>query len=308
MDSSDSSYYPPRAGRGRMSAASGVRFERLKNRFGHVMRRLPSPPSIGILSFRDGVLSVFLPGYAYVAMGRWQIGLIMAGVWILALVLLLVFLANPVIRAWCLGTLASTHTSGLALAILRTRELDPDLPSPTLAHRIGFPLALWAIAAAVVYWPLDGFLNDTFARVVLVDGQHIIVNPRVEPEDLVRGDTILYRSEGNRRGGGEMQVLMRGGLYWGVVIGLPGDRIQFRTNGMEVAGRTRPLEAYMPTTGSAAVPGDTWFAWPRMLQRAAGGASPDVITQAFLDQAQITRAEFVGRPYRRWFFRRQDTP
>lgn len=307
MDSSDSSYYPPRAGRGRMSAASGVRFERLKNRFAHVMRRLPSTPSFGILSFRDGVLSVFLPGYAYVAMGRWQIGLVMAGVWILALVLLLVFLANPTLRAWCLGTLASTHTSGLAMAILRTRELDPDLPSPTLAHRIGFPLALWAIAAAVVYWPLDGLLSDTFARVVLVDGRHIIVNPRVEPEDLVRGDTILYRSEGTRRGGGEMQVLMRGGLYWGVVIGLPGDRIQFRTNGVVVAGRTRPLEAYMPTTGSVAVPRDTWFAWPRMLQGGAGRASPDVITQAFLDQAQITRAEFVGRPYQRWFFRRQDT-
>ncbi len=308
MDSSNSSYYPPRAGRGRMSAASGVRFERLKNRFAQVIRRLPSPPSIGILSFRDGILSVLVPGYAYVAMGRWRIGLVMAGVWVLALLLLLVFLANPVLRAWCLGTLASTHTSGLAMAILRTRELDPDLPSPTLAHRIGLPLALWAIAAAVVYWPLDGLLSDTFARVVLVNGRHIIVNPRVRSEDLVRGDSILYRSEGNRRGGGEMQVLMRGGLYWGVVIGLPEDRIQFSTNGVVVAGRTSPLEAYMPMTGSVAVPRDTWFAWPRMLQRAAGGASPDVITQAFLDQAQITRAEFVGRPYRRWFFRRQDNP
>lgn len=307
MDSSDSSYYPPRAGRGRMSATSGVRFERLKNRFAHVMRRLPSPPAFGILSFRDGVLSVLVPGYAYVAMGRWQIGLIMAAVWILAMVLLLVFLANPTLRAWCLGTLASTHTSGLALAILRTRELDPDLPPPTVVHRIGLPLALWAIAAAVLYWPLDGLLNDTFARVVLVDGRNIIVNPRVEPEDLVRGDTILYRSEGTRRGGGEMQVLMRGGLYWGVVIGLPGDRIQFTTNGVVVAGRSRPPEAYMPMTGAVAIPRDTWFAWPRMLQRAAGAASPDVITQAFLDQAQITRAEFVGRPYRRWFFRRQET-
>ncbi len=307
MDPSDSSYYPPRAGRGRMSAASGVRIERLRNRFAQFMRRLPSPPAFGILSSRDGVLSVLLPGYAYVAMGRWQIGFIMAGAWILALLLLLVFLANPVIRAWCLGALASTHTSGLALASLRSRELDPDLPPPTVVHRIGLPLALWAIAAVVVYWPLDGLINDTVARVVLLDGRHIIVNPMVDAEDLVRGDQILYRSAGTRYTTGEVPVLMRGGLYWGVVIGLPGDQVQFTTNSVIAAGRSRPTEAYMPTTGSVAIPRDTWFAWPRMRWWGTGAASPNVITEAFLDQAQMTRAEFIGRPYKRWFFWPQET-
>ena len=305
MDPSDSSYYPPRAGRGRMSAASGVRVERLRNRFAHFMRRLPSPPSFGVLSFRDGILSLILPGYAYVAMGRWQIGLLMAGGWVLALLLLLVFLANPTTRAWCLGTLASTHTSGLAMAALRSRELDPDLPSPTLFHRIALPLALWAIAAAVIYWPFDTLLNETVARVVSVDGRSIVVNPRVDPEDLLRGDIILFRSGGNRYSG-EVPVLMRDGLYWGVVLGLPGDQVTFSTNSVVAAGRSSPLEAYMPTAGSYPVPRDTWFAWPRMLQLGAARTSPDLITHAFLDQAQITRADFMGRPYRRWFFRRQD--
>jgi signal peptidase I len=221
------------------------------------------------------------------------------------LLLLFIFLANPVIRAWCLGALASTHTSGLALAALLSRERDPDLQPPTLAHRIALPLALWAIAAALVYWPLDGLINDTIARVVLVDGRNIIVNPRVDPDDLLRGDIILFRSGGNRYSG-EVPVLMRDGLYWGGVIGLPGDQVTFSTQSVAAGGRSRPLEAYMPTTGSVAVPRDTWFAWPRMLQQAAGRTSPDLITHAFLDQAQITRAEFMGRPYRRWFFRRQD--
>lgn len=301
-----STYYPPRAGRGRLPSGLGNWTARASNRFGRWGRRLPEfrTPLMGA---GDWLWSFLVPGYAYAAVGRRKIGLWMAGAWVIAAGVLLLFRGHPVITAWALGTLASTHTSGLAFALLRVRELDPEAPPVTLAIRVGVPLVLWIIAAAAVYWPLDAFLSNHVARGVEVEGRSIVVNPRASAETVARGQAVLYRFEPRGYVQAQGNAAFGGGLGLGEVIGLPGDTVEFSKSGYRVRDRLRLHLPHMPVSGEVTVFPEHWWVWPR-LRVIRNLLSPGEVTDAFLDQAMVSRAQYVGRPYRRWFFWRQDLP
>lgn len=301
-----SSYYPPRAGKGRLPSGIGTWGTRVFHRFGHWGRRLPEV-HLPLMCGADWLWSLGVPGYAYSALGRRKLGLWMAMTWMIAALVLLLFRGHPVATAWALGALASTHTSGLAFALLRVRELDSDAPPVTLATRVGLPLVLWIVAATGVYWPLDGLLTRWFARGIEVDGRRIVVNPRVSADQVTRGQVVLYRMAGQVYGTGTGAIGFQGGWGFGEVLGMPGDTVEFRRERFGVHQRWSARRPHMPIAGEVPVLPGHWWIWPRvrMLQ-----VPPDAgrISHALLDQAMVSQAQFAGRPYRRWFFWRQDLP
>jgi len=269
-------------------------------------QHLPGLPALPLMSPGDWLWSLLLPGYAYLAVGRRRLSLWMAGGWVFAAVLLLMFRGHPVVGAWALGALASTHSSGLAFALLRVRELDSDAPPVTLAMRVGLPLALWIGAAMTVYWPLDRLITNQVARGVEVDGRRIVVNPRASADQVSRGQVMLYRLNGRIYGAGAGAAAFRGGFGLGEVLGMPGDVLEFSREHFRVRGRRAPRMPHMPVFGEVTVLPDHWWIWPRV--RVLRAPAAGVVTDAFLDQAMVSRAQYAGRPYRRWFFWRQDIP
>lgn len=253
----------------------------------------------------DWMGSFLIPGYAYAAVGRRPLALWMAGGWVVSALLLLVFRGHPVVSAWAIGTLASTHTSGLAFVMIRSRELSPEAPPVTLSTRIVLPLVFWIIAATVVYWPLDELITARLARGVLVDGRRVIVDPRATPASVTRGQFILYQTDGGHYGSAGQVLNFAAGFGFGEVLGLPGDTLEFSKEHFRVLDRWRSRLPHMPQSGSRSVAAGSWFVWPRF-REVRNIAAPQQITEAFLDQSAVPQAEFVGRPYRRWFFWRQD--
>ena len=57
----------------------------------------------------------------------------------------------------------------------------------------------------------------------------------------------------------------------------------------------------MPPSGELTVPGDTWFVWPRV-EVTVGRVD---VTEELVRLSLVPQANFVGRPFKHWFFRRQ---
>ena len=62
----------------------------------------------------------------------------------------------------------------------------------------------------------------------------------------------------------------------------------------------------MPVGTELKVPSDAVFVWPQF--DVHGREWTGTAERIYLDAANVTRANFVGRPYQRWFFHRQAQP
>ncbi|MBX3731260.1 MAG: hypothetical protein KF791_01555 [Verrucomicrobiae bacterium] len=297
-----SSYYPPRArdrwlpqGFAGPLGWAGIQLCRLYD-------RLPLATNAGGLTVLQFLLAVLLPGYGYAALGRRRLAGIHFGVWLASALVVLIFLGRAWMTGFALGAMASAHTSGLGYVMLRERAGNPDVPALTLTWRIGLPLALWFLALWIVYLPgLTAFQNQ-FARPLWVQGRLVIVKPRAGWDLLKPGSVIAYRLTGWRSG----EFVFRDGLGLGPVIALAGERVEFLPDGVRVGLRRGPLQPWMPVGAALTVWADAVFVWPQFDVRAIGQSG--IAEQIYLDSAKVTRANFIGRPYQRWFFHRQVQP
>lgn len=307
MDPGSSNYYPPRAGSGWLPSSWAIASARAANRWRQSASRLPSPPLAQQISWTNLFLALVIPGHAYAILGRHGLARWMLLSWCAAAGVLIIFLGHTVIAGWAIGTLASTHSSGVGFFILRERELATDEPPPTLKLRILLPLILWIATASIVYWPGYRAFCAVVAQPIDFEGRHIIVNPRSQPGNVTRGQWLLYRMGGDMYGMPGEGIRFQGGLGFGEVLGLPGDTVEFTRSGVRIHGRLHPHQTQMPTNGDLTVAPGTWFIWPRFgipLQGALATPPPEV----YLAQSAVSQANFVGRPFKRWFFHRQDIP
>jgi hypothetical protein len=63
----------------------------------------------------------------------------------------------------------------------------------------------------------------------------------------------------------------------------------------------------MPIRGESVVPENHWFIWPE-LAIVQGNVAAAPAEAAFLRMSDVDQTQFVGKPFRRWFWRRQLLP
>ena len=101
-------------------------------------------------------------------------------------------------------------------------------------------------------------------------------------------------------------VYVEGGFGWGPVLAVAGDRVEFSTNHLIINGRAGSLLAHMPAVGELVVPEKHWFVWPEFEMVGHGNVGEANISAMMMELATIFESQFVGRPFKHWFGRRQN--
>jgi hypothetical protein len=313
MDPEISDYYPPRASDRWMSRWTGNRMERWRLGLLRAFRNSPlGRTSVASLSGAQFLWVLAVPGRGYGALGHPLLARLFLTGWAVCLGVAVVFLPVSAILGWAVGGMASAHSSGPAFVLLRQIESNLGAPPPW-RHRLMLPLALWAVYAAAVYWPLHGWVGRHWAHPLEVvgTGQTLVFRPEKDPSRLSRGETVAFHQEGFRLSGrGGLPVLVGAGPIFGRLIGFPGDVLEFQTNGVRVAGRLFSNLPGMPTSGRIDVEKGQWIVWPSVDLRVMnnGGLDESTVSDAFLEISRVDRGEFLGPAYGWWFFWRQDLP
>ncbi|HXS69029.1 MAG TPA: hypothetical protein VN761_09315, partial [Candidatus Polarisedimenticolia bacterium] len=88
---------------------------------------------------------------------------------------------------------------------------------------------------------------------------------------------------------------------------VPGDHIQFATNYFSINGGIhQSLLPHMPTDGEVIVQEKNWFIWPNLAIIGGHGNVPEsTISTTMLQMATVPQDNFIGKPFTRWFGRRQ---
>ncbi|HOC00668.1 MAG TPA: hypothetical protein PKM43_18220 [Verrucomicrobiota bacterium] len=283
-----SSYYPPRAKWGAKLARParhwGSKFERLA-------RRLPAPQAL----CRHAVC-LLAPGVSF-SLGGWRgLGLCILAGWLAALVLYLVCLGSSVAN-WAIMLMIAAHTASVA------HRFQPWLLQQRLPAQIGIGMSLFAVVSFFVYVPArDGF-ERYVATPLPAAGRVVVVDPRVRPGSIQRGDWLAYRIEGSYANG----VQIRAGFGFGPVLAVPGDRVAFGERVFRVNDTVGLRLTHMPRMGELVIAPERWLVWPDV-DVSMHGVDEDVAVQAVLNVALPRRSDLVGQPYRHWFFRKQSAP
>ena len=61
----------------------------------------------------------------------------------------------------------------------------------------------------------------------------------------------------------------------------------------------------MPETGELIVPEKHWFVWPDFAISGHGNVAEAALSAALLPMATVSEDQFAGKPFKRWFWRRQ---
>jgi hypothetical protein len=294
LNTVESEYYPPRARWYSRLLSPWFGLQRAL----HLEKiRLP----VG-LSVAQCCLGLVLPGYAFFANNRRVLGWTFAGVYCVLGALFVVALGYP-ISGLAYGLMIAAHAS--SIVFLQGYWLRDG-------SRFGFRLALAGVTLLVVwrvfYAPLIGFAQARWIMPLRVRENVVVVHRLASAGDIKRGDLVMYSmAQGNaNRGGGAMVV--RSGYGYGPVLAVAGDRVEFSTNGVSFNGRLLPLLLGMPAGGDCVVPEKHWFVWPELDIFQNGNINPDAVSETMLQLALVSEEQFVGKPFNRWFGRRQAIP
>lgn len=285
-----SPYYPPRAGsevhvrRQVHRASAGVR--RLAQA---LKRRTPST-----LSLAQTLAALLIPGLVF----HWNGPRFVARViWAAMAAALLVFVAG-------VGTLTGNVAFGILIsahAISVSHVLRPTLVRARLAVQMLAGLAVFVLLTQLIYMPARTWFYENVAMPLQIEGRTVVVNPRASWEGIAKGDWVAYRIGGTTGG---HTVVVHSGYGLGPVLALPGDRVGFGEASVIINGQPERQPRSTAAAGEITVPEDTWFIWPNVRVSAHGVSSAQV--SAMLRQlALVPQTQFVGRPFGRWFFRKQ---
>jgi len=291
----ESEYYPPRARwySPFLYLAAAI-WQRLA--LNRIRVQLPQEMTWG------GLVTGFLvPGLAVYMRGprRWgKNAMIGSGFLFLSF---MVWFGHPV-GNFAFGLLLSIHTSGFVY------YCSPLLQEGQLRSRLFFTLLILIALGLVIYLPLRNAILQHWLVPLRINGRVMVVQRQFSANAIQRGDWIAYRLSENG-GWGEGGIRVRSGMGLGSVLAMAGDRVGFSTNAFTVNGISHPLLPHMPNAGGLTVPGKNWFVWPNFdISGGHGNVLESNISAAMLQMALVPQAQFVGKPFKRWLWRRQITP
>jgi hypothetical protein len=273
-------YYPPRAGR----------FGKLRRYPKQWCERAATVFPTNVL-LKESFLSLLITGFAFREYRRTAGNFAMAA-YLAGIVSFFIWLGYPA-GDMAFATLLSVHASSLAMFIRR------QTPHRGFVFRIATAVAMVVFFTFYVYEPARRLLGNYI--VPLRSGDHVIVAKRSRLRDLRRGDWVLYEIKGNQILG---QARIENGYGEGPILAVPGDMVEFSSSGFTVAGIQSPLQPFMPTSGGFTVGQNRWFVWPAVtLQN--GHSTATIVSGLLLGHSMVTQETYVGRPFDRWFWRKQ---
>jgi hypothetical protein len=290
-----SPYYPPRA-----------RWYSRPFSFGSAIRRRLALDRIRLpreMALVGLVASFLVPGLAVYIRGPRPWGrAALAGCGLL-LLLFIVWFGYPAGNL-AFGLLLSIHITGFVY------YCSPLLSEASFQSRLLFTLLTMMVLGLLIYLPIRNVILQHWLIPLRVRDNVVIVHRLGSPHDIKRGDWVMFSQKGGETGeahnGGAIWV--RAGFGWGPVLAVAGDRVEFSTNAFRVNGEARPLLPHMPNSGMLTVPEKHWFIWPELDIYEHGNVNEANISATMLQMATVSQTQFIGKPFKRWLWRRQITP
>lgn len=282
----ESPYYPPRA-----SWYSPLR------RIGNAARRLVWIDRIHLpdgISVRAFFLSLLIPGYAFIARRERLIGrVIMAGYALLALIFI-VWLGSAFANIG-FGLMLSLHVTSIIFLV------NPWLAEARFCFRIASGVIILLAVGGGFYTPIRERVETKWLLPLRVHQRVVIVRAFTSAQSIKPGDWVAYSTVAERNTG----LYAHAGLGLRPVLAVAGDRIRFTPETFEVNGIAAPRLPHMPASGELIVPEKNWFLWPEVAISNRGNVTEDNISAALLQLALVSETQFIGKPFKHWFGRRQ---
>ncbi|MBI2928853.1 MAG: hypothetical protein HYY24_24585 [Verrucomicrobia bacterium] len=289
----DSPFYPPRArwsarfSRAWFAVRRAVRAETLRDKTDELLGRRG-------LTLRRYALSLLVPGYSFGALGRRRIGRGVGLAYALSALVVVLWLGFPV-ASLAVGLMISLHVT--SILFLPSSDLS-------LAKRLVYALAVLFVVSQLVYLPTRRFVENHLFLPLRLGEQVVIVNVLKSPGAIHRGDSVAYRIAA----GAGQGFAIREGFALDKVLAVSGDRVVYSGVDLKINGVSRPRQPHMPVSGERIVPQKCWFLWPSLTISREGPAT-DALVAAQMDKLSlVSESAFVGKPFARWFWRRQVMP
>ncbi len=282
-----SPYYPPRA---RWYSRPLQGWFRLRHRLQLEQLHLP-----GGLSPVDYVLSLVIPGYSFMAVGRHTVGLSILAAWSAVGIIFLAALGYPTGNV-AFALVISAHAVSIYYAHTRS------VPDAGIGGRLGIGVAIVFLVTACVYVPLTYYCGRHWIMPLHVRDQVVVIAAKPWARHFDRGELMAYSvsEEGALRG-----VHVGNGFGVSAVLAVSGDTVEFEAGAFRVNGVLHRSMAHMPVSGGMVVPENHWFVWPELDIRTGGNVTEATISDAMLKLGVISPERVVGKPFNRWFWRRQ---
>jgi hypothetical protein len=284
-----SPFYPPRARwYGRIFNFG------LATRLRLALDRIRLPKEI---TFRGIIAGLLIPGLAVYIRGPRFWGKVALSACALLFLLFIVWLGYPFGNC-AFGLILSIHASGLVYYC-----------SPLLRDREFYTRILFTVAVLVGMWlgfysPLRGVIQNHWLTPLRANGHVIVVKQSSSARTVKRGDWIAYTLSGRIFSNHGYEDSYGGdGMGFGPVLAVPGDRVEFSAKVFCVNGVSQPLMPHMPAGGSLVVPENHWFIWSSF--SISGQGNEARISELMMGAATVSQDQFVGKPFKRWFWRKQ---
>jgi len=240
---------------------------------------------------------VVIPGYAWAAHGQRTIARVIYGCYALAAVVFILWLGY-LVATCAFGVMVSLHVSGV-LHLIGRQSLKLDLRWRMLLSLVAFSAVYLGI-----YRPLQNQFERRLALPLRVGQKVVIVGAQPDAGTVRQGDWVAYRIP---RTLGD-HAYLSDGLGFGQVQAVPGARVVFTPENLEVNGALFPRRPYMPLSETWIVPEKHWFIWPDSIISVRGDPRTEAVAKMMREVAMVPESELVGKPFRRWFWRRQELP
>jgi hypothetical protein len=244
-------------------------------------------------AFFVATICVLTPGLAFYFNGWRKVGSSILAGCVVALMLFFVCMGYA-IADWAYMAVLSAHVASISQLIQR------QIGRERFVIQCVAGAILFGAISQLVYVPARDWIYSNVALPLRTSNGVVIVKPSANPDKVTRSCWVAYRFEGRYENG----IALKSGYGLGPVLAVPGSRVKFGTQRFEVDGVSHPNLTHMPVTGEVAVPKNYWFIWPD-LHIGGNGIAVSVLAGEMQRLAMVEHGSFVGRPYNRWFFRKQ---
>jgi hypothetical protein len=179
----------------------------------------------------------------------------------------------------------------------------------SLRFRLFFTVGTVIALGCLVYLPASNIIEDNWVMPLQLNNRVVVVQRNFPVLAIHRGDYIAYKlGNDSETGAGEYWVVVHSGMGLGPVLATPGDKVEFFTDTYSINGVARPLLPHMPQKGKIVVSENHWFIWPDLdinTRYRDGESLEENISKTMLSLATVSQDDFMGKPFRQWFWHEQ---